>query len=163
MAVNKKQKLESLAIRATQWVGTFKSIILHTIVFTGVFLLPFFGIPLDAMLLVLTTVVSLEAIYLAIFIQMIVNRSMESLEGVEEDIDEIHEDVKGLESDVEEISKDVEDISEDVEEITQDMDKIQEKNVENTIADTNTRMTLEKIEQGLQKLLGDIDTLKRGQ
>jgi hypothetical protein len=40
-------------------------------------------------LLVLTTLVSLEAIYLSIFIQMAVNRTAQSIKEVEEDFEEI--------------------------------------------------------------------------
>lgn len=162
------KNIESIAMRITEGVGTPASIFVHTIAFGAVFLLPLMGIPLDSILLILTTVVSLEAIYLAIFIQMTVNRNIESLEGVEEDIEEIQEDVRGIESGVEEISKDVEeisqevgDISEDVEEISEDMDKIQEKEKEGDMAEANAKMTLEKIEHGLQTLLADIEQLKR--
>lgn len=48
------------------------------------------------MLLMLTTVVSLEAIYPAIFIQFSVNKQAASLKGVEEDVESIQEDVEEL-------------------------------------------------------------------
>lgn len=69
-------------------------------------------VPLDRMLLLLTTVVSLEAIYLSIFIQMSLNFTRESLAEVEEDIDEIQEDVGEIQEDVDEIQEDVEEIEE---------------------------------------------------
>lgn len=56
-------------------------------------------------MLVLTTIVSLEAIYLAIFIQMTVNRSVESLREVEEDIEELAEDVEEIAEELEEEEK----------------------------------------------------------
>ena len=66
------------------WIGSIPSLIAHTIFFIISFALPILGIvDFDKMLLVLTTVVSLEAIYLAIFIQMSVNRSSENIEGFE--------------------------------------------------------------------------------
>jgi len=142
--------LKRLAFGATQWVGTPLSILIHTLFFVGIFGLRFWGVSTDSILLILTTVVSLEAIYLAIFIQMTVNRSMESLVEVEDDIESIEEEVK-------ELGDDVEDISEDVKGLEQDIDKIQEDDED----DTATKITLEKIEAGLQKLLNDIEQLKQ--
>jgi uncharacterized protein YoxC len=63
---------------------------------------------MDKMLAILTNVVSLEAIYLAIFIQMSVNKNTKSLKEVEKDIDEIQEDVDELQEDVEDIQENVE-------------------------------------------------------
>ena len=128
--------------RIIRSVGTTGSIIIHTILFVVSFILPIFGVPLESVLLIVTTLVSLEAIYLAIFIQISVNRSQESLKEVERDIDEIQEDVG-------EIQEDMEEISGDVEELTEDMDKIGE------------HTALEKIEQDLQRLLRDIELLKQ--
>lgn len=101
--------LERISIKATQWIGTPLSLIIHSFFFVGIFALIPLGFGLDKVMLILTTAVSLEAIYLAIFIQMSVNRNTESLEAVEEDIEDIQEDVEGLEDDVEEISEDLSD------------------------------------------------------
>src|SRR3989338_463431 len=102
--MTKKGHIESGATRATEWIGTTDSLIVHTILFAACFVVILIGVPLDTVLLALTTIVSLEAIYLAIFIQMTVNRNTKSLEEVEEDIEEIQEDVKELETGVDEIS-----------------------------------------------------------
>lgn len=92
--------------RVTGWVGSPASLILHTIVFAAAFAVGFFHVTAwDMVLLILTTAVSLEAIYLAIFIQMTVNQHTESLREVEEDIDEIQEDVDEIQEDVEEDDK----------------------------------------------------------
>lgn len=155
------QKLKRLPPKITHWVGTTESIVVHTILFVGAFLLPHFGYDFDKILLIVTTIVSLEAVYLAIFIQMTVNRSMEGIVEVEEDIGEIHEEVKELGTDVEEISKDVEEISEDVVEISEDIDKIQEEDAEQETEEERTKITLEKIETDIQRLLTDIETLKQ--
>jgi low affinity Fe/Cu permease len=104
--------------RMTAWVGSPASLVVHTIFFIGVFGLRLFDIPLDQILLILTTAVSLEAIYLAIFIQMTVNRHTESLHDVEEDIEELGEEMEDLGEDLEELGEEVEDIGEDIEEIT---------------------------------------------
>ena len=84
---------ESFSERITAWVGSTPSLIVHTVLFCLAFLLIFVGIGADRVLLVLTTIVSLEAVYLSIFIQMTVNKTTKSLQDVEEDIDDIQEEV----------------------------------------------------------------------
>ena len=124
---NKKQKssktqpsllLEKGAHNVTRWIGSTKSLVAHTLLFIGFVLLIVFGVEADTVMLFLTTIVSLEAIYLSIFIQMSVNRQASKLEEVSEDIEDIQEDI-------EEISEDIEEISEDVDEIEKDIDEIQ--------------------------------------
>lgn len=121
-----REKIEFL-VRITDgvmgWIGSVPSLIAHTIVFLLAFLLPFFDlIEFDKMLLVLTTVLSLEAIYLAIFIQMSVNRSSENIKDLKEDMNEIQEDIEDIQEDIEEISEDIDDIQEDIEDIAEDDD-----------------------------------------
>ncbi len=103
------EKLEKISDRITVWIGTPISIVVHTIIFIVIFSLKFLGYTVDQILLILTTAVSLEAIYLSIFIQMSVNKTKLTIAGVEKDIDDIQEDVQ-------EISEDIEDINEDDEE-----------------------------------------------
>lgn len=124
-----KSSIEQLAIRATKWIGSPQSLVVHTLLFVGAFVVTLLGIPLDRVLLVLTTVVSLEAIYLSIFIQMSVNRSEQRLDKVSEDLDEIQEGVEQIEKDMDEIQEDIEEISEDVGEIQEDVEQI-EKDVD---------------------------------
>lgn len=131
--------LEMISFKATQWIGTPWSLVIHTLIFITVFSLPFLGVGLDIVLLVLTTVVSLEAIYLAIFIQMTVNRNTESLEAVEEGIEDIQEDVQGLEG--------------EVEEITEEMDEDEKEEV-------RAQKALGNIEAQLQKMQQDLEVLK---
>lgn len=85
--------LENISFKLTEWIGTPLSLVIHTLLFVGIFSLRYLGVTPDYILLVLTTLVSLEAIYLSIFIQMTVNRNTQSLEEVEEDIEDIQEDV----------------------------------------------------------------------
>lgn len=73
------KNLEHIAESAAEWVGSTISIICHTIAFIIVFLLPLIGLSLNTVLLVLTTIVSLEAIYLSIFVQMTVNKHSKHL------------------------------------------------------------------------------------
>src|SRR3990172_9375590 len=91
MQERKGHFLEKISHKFTRWIGTPASIIVHTILFVGFFGLEWLGFSFDNILLFLTTLVSLEAIYLAIFIQMSVNRSFTSLNAVEADIDKIQE------------------------------------------------------------------------
>lgn len=84
--------LEKVSFKLTEMVGTPLSLIVHTLLFAGIFALRYLGVTTDYILLILTTAVSLEAIYLSIFIQMTVNRNTESLEEVEEDIEDIQEE-----------------------------------------------------------------------
>lgn len=141
-----RTSLESLAEQFTNWLGSTTSLVVHSIAFVISFMLIFLGVSVDKVLLVLTTAVSLEAIYLAIFIQMTVNRNTQSLEEVEEDIDEIQEDVEGIEKDIDEIQEDV--------------DKLEEDEVEDDLHDAATIKTLDTIQNDLQKLMQDIQTLK---
>ena len=64
----------------------------------------------ELVLLVLTTIVSLEAIYLAIFIQMTVNRQGQSLKEVEENVDDIQENVDEIQEDIEELGENVDEM-----------------------------------------------------
>lgn len=139
----KKDFLEQIAGKSAKWIGSPHSLIFHSALFLCFFLAGFFGFAWSSVLLVLTTIVSLEAIYLSIFIQMSVNRNTESLLLVEEDIGEIQEDI-------DEIQEDVDEIQEDVVEITEEENhKILELKV------------LEHIEQTLTRLQEDITILKK--
>ncbi|MCL1690819.1 hypothetical protein CMU59_08895 [Elizabethkingia anophelis] len=121
--IEKLSTLEKIANGAMWWIGSIPSLIAHTIFFIISFALPILGIvDFDKMLLVLTTVVSLEAIYLAIFIQMSVNRSSENIEDLKEDVEIIQEDIDEIQEDIEEIQEDIDEIQEDVEEISEDDD-----------------------------------------
>lgn len=122
-------RLETLALSITRGVGSVTSIIIHTILFIGSFMLVLFGFNFDRVLLVLTTVLSLEAIYLSIFIQLSVNYQARALASVEKEIDEIAEDVGEIAEDVGEIAEDVEGIQETHEEIQENIEEIQ-KDVE---------------------------------
>lgn len=174
-------RLERISIRATRWVGSTQSLAVHTILFTAAFVLVIFGFSFDKILLVVTTIVSLEAIYLSIFIQMSVNRQgkrlrevSKDIEEIQEDVEEIAEDVEGIEKDVEEIAEDVEGIEKDVDEIQRDVEEIQEdvEGIEEEVSDTEETTestsvpTIEKdrfqrIESTLQALLTEISDLKK--
>lgn len=153
---------ESLSDKVTAWVGSVTSLIIHTLFFAGALLLILLGFETDKVLLVLTTVVSLEAIYLSILIQMTVNRHTESLEDVGEDIEGISEEVKEISEDVEDISEEVKEISEDVEDISEDVEDISEdvEEIQGT-KEQGTQVTVETIEKVLQKAIQDLEKLKK--
>ena len=98
----KHVSLEQRAERATTWLGSLQSLIVHTVFFAVSFAVPAFGVAtFDHMLLMLTTVVSLEAIYLAIFIQMSVNRNIKNIKDIQEDIGEIQEGIDEIQEEEE--------------------------------------------------------------
>ncbi|MBP6060622.1 MAG: DUF1003 domain-containing protein [Candidatus Pacebacteria bacterium] len=107
------RKFEDFSRKITRWIGSPQSIILHTVFFIVIFGLRLFGVSGSDVLLILTTIVSLEAIYLSIFIQMTVNKHAEELEEVSEDIEEIQEDVDEIQKDVDEIQGDFQELEVD--------------------------------------------------
>jgi septal ring factor EnvC (AmiA/AmiB activator) len=151
--------------RLTQGIGSVPSLIVHTIFFLSCFLAAFLGlIELNTMLLVLTTLVSLEAIYLAIFIQMTVNENTESLREVEEDIDEIQEDVEELgedmgeiQEDIEEMTEDLDEMQEDLEEMTEDLEEMQEDEKR----EREQAVTIEQLTTNIRQVLEDLEALKK--
>ena len=147
--------------RLTRWVGSGQSVVLHTVVFVGFFILSFAGLlSWDLMFLILTTIVSLEAIYLAIFIQMTVNRHTASLREVEEDIDEIQEDVDEIQEDVEEMQEDVDEIQEDIDEIQEDVEDMSEEEKE-AAGKAAEAATLEQLTADIRRVLSDLEALKK--
>ena len=155
-------RLQNTALSVTRWVGSLTSILIHTALFVGSFTAVWFGVlPFDRMLLILTTIVSLEAIYLSIFIQMTINVTTASLEEVEQNIDEIQEDIDEIQEDVDEIQENVEEIQEDVEEIQEDVDEMTEDEKEEERERVENAGTLEGIHRDLQKLLSNIEDLQK--
>ena len=148
----RKVKLEKVADKATKWIGSISSLVIHSIIFVLSFILPLIGaITFERMLLVLTTVVSLEAIYLAIFIQMSVNKNSQDIEIIQEDVGEIQEDIEEIEEDIDEIQKDVDEIQEDIEEDVEEENSIEQKEAH----------ALAAIQNILLKLQDEIEVLKR--
>lgn len=142
--------------KLTRAVGSPASLVAHTVVFALALLAIVFGAERDTVMLVLTTAVSLEAIYLAIFIQMAVNRQAAALAKVEEDIDEIQEDVEDIGEDVEEIQEDVEEIQEDVEEIHDDVEEMQEEEIVPVASGENE---VARLRAALRQALDEVERL----
>ncbi len=151
-----------LVERITSWTGSVASLVAHTVFFVACGVVGLLGIASwNTVLLTLTTVVSLEAIYLAIFIQMTMNRQAASLKNVEEDVDEIQKDIDEIQVDVDEIQEDVGEIQEDVDEIQKDVDEIQEDEEEEITRDGTQQKMLGEISSHLQALMNDIERLKK--
>src|SRR3989338_5452980 len=149
--MKKPMHIQETALAITRAVGSPLSIIIHTVLFATSFLATTEGyISLDRMLLVLTTIVSLEAIYLSLFIQMTINYTTESIQEVGEDIEELQEDVGEIQEDVGEIQEDVGELQEDVEEITEEEEGPEDPD----------KVTLAAIQSDLRRLLADVEKLK---
>jgi len=147
MRMPKKNRVQGAALAITRWVGSVSSLIVHSIAFVGFYLAVYFRvIDYNEMLLVLTTIVSLEAIYLSIFIQMTINYTSETVEDISEDVDEIQHDIDEIQEDVDELQEDVEDIEEEG-----DADEVRKK---------EQRETLAMIQRDLKKLVSDIEHLQ---
>lgn len=102
-------------------VGSTTSLIIHTILFIAAFASHLlFNWQFNTILLVLTTIVSLEAIYLAIFIQRSVNQQAERLEEVEEALDEVEETLDDVEESIEDVEESLNEAEEDIEGIPAD-------------------------------------------
>ncbi len=152
-------------------IGSVHSLFVHTIVFAFFFAIAALGfIAWELMLLVLTTIVSLEAIYLALFIQITVNRHTASLKEVEEDIEEISEDLEELGEDVEDIQEDIEEISEDIDEIQEDVEELNEDDDDEEVAPSAPKPakkkatqeeTLEQLTRDVARVLRDLEALKQ--
>lgn len=109
--------LDKMADSVISWIGSTASLVFHTLLFITSFLLPLFKVvDFEEMLLVLTTIVSLEAIYLSIFIQMSVNKSNKHIEVIKEDVNEIQEDIDEIQEDIDEIQEDIDEIADDEDE-----------------------------------------------
>lgn len=149
------------AISTTRWIGSPTSVVVHSIFFVAFFIAAGEDwIPYEEMLLILTTIVSLEAIYLAIFIQMTINYTTQELAEVSEDIEEMQEDIGEIQEDVGELQENVEEISEDVEEITEE-EESEEAAEEQRKAEQ--KKTLTDIQADLRKLMQDITKLQKAE
>lgn len=149
--------IEKITLRLIHWIGSVSSLIIHTILFTISFILYIFNIfDRNTILLIVTTIVSLEAIYLSIFIQMSVNLQSKKLQSVAEDVEDIQENVEDIQENVEDIQEDVEDIQESVDEFNEDEEDEEEdediKEIHNT---------MKVVQDTLEKLMKEVVELKK--
>jgi len=146
------KKLENIATGAIEWIGSTKSLVIHTLLFVISFLFYFLGFDFEKILLIVTTIVSLEAIYLAIFIQMSVNIQSKKLDDVALDVDDIQENVEDIQEDVDDIQEDVDELQKDIEEIQKD---IQEED------EDDTEDILMRIEGNIDILMNELTKLRQ--
>ncbi len=148
---NKKPFVERFVL----WIGSVSSLIIHTILYALVFVTGFLHwFPWDMVLLVFTTIISMEAIYLSLFIQITVNRHQKELEEVSEDVEDIQEDIQEISEDVEDLGDDVEDIQEDIQELTEEEQSEEERKKKQLVS-------LEQLTSDVQRVLKDLETLKK--
>lgn len=122
--------LDRIADAASGWIGSTASIIIHSLFFVGIFTLRLLHITTEAILLILTAIVSLEAIYLSIFIQRSVNKQSEVIEEVEEALDEAEADHEGIaEETVQKLEKPLDEIVAEIrEDVKELLDEYRGKN-----------------------------------
>ena len=139
--------IEKAVLNIISSIGSVKSLFIHTGLFVGSFCLYFLGVEMDSILSVVTNIVSLEAIYLSILIQMSVNFQSKKLELVAADVEDLQEDVEDIQSNVEDIQENVEDIQENVEDMQEDDDDEDDDD-------------LKEIRNTLEKLMKEVVELK---
>ncbi|OGG50317.1 hypothetical protein A2763_01310 [Candidatus Kaiserbacteria bacterium RIFCSPHIGHO2_01_FULL_54_36] len=146
-----RERIRKTSFAITRAVGSPTSIVIHTLLFGACFYAAYSGhIKWELMLLTLTTIVSLEAIYLSLFIQMTLNFTTEDIEEVSEDIEEMQENLGEIQEDVGELQEDVEEISE--EDSAEEQEEEKQKDEQ--------RKTLTDIQSDLRKLMSDIEKLQ---
>lgn len=128
MSRKKRITIVMLSEKLIEWLGTPTSIFIHTLFFIGMFITLFFGWTMEEMLLMLTTILSIEAIYLALFIQMSLNKTTENLENVEDDIEIIQKSDKLDDIQDEKIEKTLLTIHERIQRIQTDLESISKQN-----------------------------------
>jgi len=86
-----KKNTEIVTNAIIKWIGSVKSLVLHTFLFVLNFSLHWFGVSTNTIMLILTTAVSIEAIYLAILMQMSLNIQSDKLDKMEESENKQHD------------------------------------------------------------------------
>jgi low affinity Fe/Cu permease len=89
--------MHTTAKAVTRWIGSPQSVIIHSVFFAAMLMwCALDSLHRDHILLVLTTVVSLEAIYQMLFLQMTVNQQGRELFEVKSAMDEVCETVEEM-------------------------------------------------------------------
>lgn len=143
------ETLELLSTYIPRAVGSMNSLIIHTVLFLLSYVLILFGYRSSDIFDILTNLVSLEAIYLSIFLLMSGNLQLKKLHDVADNVKEIQEDVDDIQEDVKEIQEDVDEIQEDVKEIQEDQE------------DDDYDKILINLEKTVNELVKEISALKK--
>ena len=115
---------ERISDAITDMLGSTASVIAHSLLFVAIFALHWLDVGIDEILLILTTAVSLEAIYLSIFIQRSTNRQGARIESA---VDEIRRNTEEAlvrlaaltKQEIDDVQGAVEDIEKTIEEVGQ--------------------------------------------
>ena len=155
-----KPTLLEILLKIPENIGTPISLVVHTVVFILFLSAPkVFGIPADSVNIFFTTLLSLEAIYLAIFIQMSINQNNIEIQELQEDVEEIQEDVEEIAEDLDEINENVDEIQEDIEEDTAEDEKIITLAMENQRQIDANKAELDLLKTQMTKILSELEKL----
>lgn len=121
----KKDLMITAIKQITHMIGSPISLILHTVAFGGFFILRYLGVVPGSLLLILTATVCLEAIYLVIFVQMIVKGNTSRLIKAQGDIEQIQQE----ERDTHKLMINLLHIAHQMKTLQQDMDLLKKGNV----------------------------------
>jgi hypothetical protein len=86
--------LNKLVSYIIEFIGTPYSLVLHTLLFAGTWGLHFWGVSTSDILIGMTTLVSIEALYLGIMNQIVLNRHTKSLKDVDSHVEELQTEVE---------------------------------------------------------------------
>lgn len=110
--------MEKTARKITHWLGTPTSIAVHSTFFVIMLLWCWFDkANREQILLFLTMIVSLEAIYQMLFLQMTVNLQATQLKEVQVAMAEVQDSVEEVQGSVAEVQESVEEVQGSVEEV----------------------------------------------
>lgn len=143
--------LEQLILQVPHHIGSLASLFVHTLLFIGIFSLHWIDFTFDQILLILTTLVSLEAIYLSVFIQMTINHQAEQIEEVSEDVEEMSKDIDTIQEEVKEIGEEVEDLGEEIE----------QDDKEDAAERAQDMRRIARLEAVLEELLTEVRSMKK--
>ncbi len=121
-------KFAKIAYKVAQAAGTPLSILIHTLFFLTAFGFVLFGFDFDRVLLVVTTVVSLEAIYLSLFLQIAVNMQTKNINTQTKHIEDVKEEIEDIQENIEDQTKHIEDVKEEIEDIQENIEDLNEEN-----------------------------------
>lgn len=89
-----KGNLEKTSSALIKWIGSPAFLLVNTALFVGFFILRQFGIITELVFSFLVGIICLEAIYLAIFIRMIVRKNCRNISQMRENIEEVSQEEK---------------------------------------------------------------------
>jgi methyl-accepting chemotaxis protein len=165
LVVSVMSKLTTLidtgADKITTWVGSTVSLVVHTAIFAASFSSHWlFGWPFEQILLLVTTIVSLEAIYISIFIQRAVNQQSVRLQEVETTLDEVEESIEDVEESLDEVEKSLDEVEESIDEVEKSLDEVEESIEEEDTQQRETQDSNDALTLEVKKLIKELRTAR---